>query len=68
MHIYTSILLGSLLVTGLGVNSSNFEGYAQNLQQSNSGQQSLVASENSQGSDCPVDGQSSLPGCGRREA
>lgn len=68
MHIYSSILLGSLLVTGLGVNSPNFERYGQNVQQSDSVPQQLLASESNQEADCPTDQQSPPPGCGRRES
>lgn len=68
MHIYSSILLGSLLVTGLGVNSPNFERYGQNVQQSDSVPQQLVASDPNQEADCPTDQQSPPPGCGRRES
>jgi hypothetical protein len=67
MHIYSSILLGSLLVTGLGLKVPTFEGYAQNVQRSNSVQPQLIASENSQETDCPKEEKSPLPGCGRRD-
>lgn len=68
MHLYSSILLGSLLVTGLGINSQNFGGYAQNVQQSDSVQKHLVASDPNQEANCPTDEQSPPPGCGRRDS
>lgn len=68
MHLYSSILLGSLLVTGLGINSPNFEGYAQNVHKSDSVHKQLVASDPNQDANCPTDEQSPAPGCGRRES
>lgn len=68
MHLYSSILLGSLLVTGLGINSQNLFAYAQNVQQSDSVQKQLVASQSNQQTDCPTDQQSPPPGCGRTDS
>lgn len=68
MHIYSSILLGSLLVMGLGINSQNFDRSAQNVPHSKSVPQQLLASESNQEADCPPDQQSPPPGCGRRES
>lgn len=66
MQTYSSILLTSLLFTGLGVDSSQFEFKAAMLQQSDLEPQ-LLTNQLSTKSDCPDSGQSPLPGCGRRD-
>lgn len=68
MHNYRSILLASLLMTGIAM-STSLEGFhSQALHQSGFDQQfTTVASESSRQKDCPDDGQSPPPGCGRRD-
>jgi hypothetical protein len=65
MHIYRSILVGSLLVTSVANNSLNIGNIRKTVQQSNSIQQKLLAQEPPQGNECSTSGQSPLPGCGR---
>lgn len=66
MHIYSSLLLANLLVTGLPINSPNVEYYSNKIQQSDSLQQQLLVQEQNNGSDCPGSGQSDSRGCPRR--
>lgn len=65
MHIYSSILLGSLLVTSVSNYSLTLGKGREKLQQSNSIQQPLLAQELNQVNECSARGQSPLPGCGR---
>jgi hypothetical protein len=48
MHIYSSLLLANLLVTGLPINSPNVEYYSNKIQQSDSLQQQLLVQEQKQ--------------------
>lgn len=66
MQTYSSILLTSLLFTGVAVNSSQFKLGAARLNQSDFEAQ-LLTNKLSGKSDCPDSGQSPLPGCGRRD-
>jgi hypothetical protein len=67
MHIYSSLLLANLLVTGLAINSPKGEYHAEKLHQSNSVQQQLLAQNSNEQNDCPSSGQSDARGCPRRE-
>jgi hypothetical protein len=66
MHIYSSLLLANLLVTGLPFNSPNVEYYSNKIQPFYSLQQQLLAQEPNLGADCPGSGQSDSRGCPRR--
>lgn len=66
MQIYNSILLVTLLFTGIAVHSPHFGVHSKTLNQSDSEYLSL-AQQSSDKSECPNSGQSSLPGCGRRD-
>ncbi|HEY9634598.1 MAG TPA: hypothetical protein V6D14_14390 [Coleofasciculaceae cyanobacterium] len=63
MHFYSTIVLGSLLVTGLASTFPSVENRAEKLQQPNSVQQYLLANNS-----CTSGAtKSPPPGCGRRE-
>lgn len=66
MQTYSSILLASLLFTGIGANSPQFGSRSETLHQSDLGYQ-LLAKESTDQTDCSNGGQTSLPGCGRRD-
>jgi hypothetical protein len=66
MQTYSSILLTSLLFTGIAVNSPQLRSGAQRLHPSDFEAQ-LFTNESSTQSNCPDGGQSPLPGCGRRD-
>ena len=66
MQTYSSILLTSLLFSGVAVNSPQLGSGAARLQPSDFEPQ-LLTPESSAKSDCPDSGQSPLPGCGRRD-
>lgn len=66
MQSYSSILLASLLFTGIAVNCPQLGTNAASLHQSDFEAQ-LFTTESSAKSDCPEGGQSPLPGCGRRD-
>jgi len=66
MHIYSSLLLANLLVTGLPFNSPNVEYHSNKIHQSDSLQQQLLAQDPNIGTDCPGSGQSDSRGCPRR--
>jgi len=66
MHIPSAIVLANLLIAGLVNNSTNAEYRFEKLHQSDSVQQQLSAQHSNLEKDCPNDGQSPLPGCGRR--
>lgn len=67
MQIYSSILLASLLFTGLAANSPQFGSGAARPQASDFGVQLLTTKPSSTQKNCPDNGQSPLPGCGRRD-
>jgi hypothetical protein len=67
MQIYSSILLASLLFTGLAANSPQFGFRAERPQPSDFGVQLLTTKPSSTQTGCPDSGQSPLPGCGRRD-
>jgi hypothetical protein len=67
MQIYSSILLASLLFTGLAANSPQFGFRAERPQLSNLDVQSFATKPSSTQNGCPESGQSPLPGCGRRD-
>jgi hypothetical protein len=67
MQIYSSILLASLLFTGLAANSPQFGSGAARPQPSDFGVQLLTTKPSSTQKDCPDSGQSPPPGCGRRD-
>lgn len=66
MQTYSSILLVSLLFTGIAVHFPQFGVHSETLNQSDFEYQSLTKESTDQ-SECPNRGQSSLPGCGRRD-
>jgi hypothetical protein len=66
MRICSSILLASLLMTALGTNYPNVGEHSENLHQSDSAQQKLLASSST--SECGDAKSSPSRGCGRREA
>lgn len=66
MPTYSSILLTSLLFTGVAVHSSQLESETARLHQSDL-EPLLLTKKLSAKSDCPDSGQSPLPGCGRRD-
>ncbi|WP_390465055.1 heterocyst-inhibiting protein PatX [Allocoleopsis franciscana] len=67
MQIYSSILLASLLFTGLAVNSPQFGSRAGTPQPSDLDAQSFTIKQSIAQKNCPESGQSPLPGCGRRD-
>jgi hypothetical protein len=68
MHNYRSILLASLLMAGVAMNNPPMRVHSETLPQHDFEQQSLAeASESDVQKDCPYDGQSPPPGCGRRD-
>ncbi len=69
MHIYSAIVLANLMVTGLASHSQNVGFRFTKLYQSDSVQQQLLellAQNSNLENECPNDGQSPPPGCGRR--
>lgn len=66
MKTYSSLLLTSLLFTGIAVNSPQLGSGAEMPHQSAFEVQPLT-NESSAQSNCPDRGQSPLPGCGRRD-
>ena len=66
MQTYSSLLLTSLLFTGIAVNSPQLGAGAQGFHQPGFETQSLTNTSSAQ-SDCRDSGQSPLPGCGRRD-
>lgn len=69
MHIYGAIVLANLMVTGLANHSQNVGFRFIKLHQSDSVQQQLselLAQNSNLENECPNDGQSPPPGCGRR--
>ncbi|WP_414644327.1 heterocyst-inhibiting protein PatX [Allocoleopsis sp.] len=66
MQTYSSLLLTSLLFTGIAANSPHFGSGGQRLHPSDFETQSLTNKSSAQ-SDCRDSGQSPLPGCGRRD-
>ncbi len=66
MQTYSSILLASLLFTGIAVNCPQIASGTENLHQSDFEAHSLT-NESSAQNECPDSGQSPLPGCGRRD-
>jgi hypothetical protein len=66
MQTYSSLLLTSLLFTGIAANSPHFGSGAQRNHQSDFETHSLTDKPSAQ-SDCRDSGQSPLPGCGRRD-
>lgn len=66
MQTYSSLLLTSLLFTGIAANSPYFGSRAHRLNPSDFETQSLTTESSAQ-SDCRDNGQSPLPGCGRRD-
>jgi hypothetical protein len=67
MHLYSSILLGSLLFTGITAYSPDGGYSAEKLHQSDSVQQQLLASDSGTQSNCSGGKKSPSPGCGRRD-
>ena len=67
MQTYSSILLASLLFTGLAANSPQFGSGAHRPQPSDLGVHLLTTEPSSTQKGCPDSGQSPLPGCGRRD-
>lgn len=68
MHIANYILLANLLFTGLAHNSSTGGYRVEKLHQLDAVQRQVLAQESNQSNDCSIDGQSPLPGCGRRDS
>lgn len=68
MHLYSSIVLGSLLFTDLASNLLNVKYYCDRLHQSDSVQQQLLAQGSSKNVECSDSKKSPEPGCGRRES
>lgn len=66
MQVYNSILLTSLLFSGIAVHASQLDSKATKLHQSDFEVQ-LLSTESRSRSDCPEGDQSPLPGCGRRD-
>lgn len=67
MQTYSSILLASLLFTGLAANSPQFGSDAGRPQSSDVDALAFTAKPLSTQNGCPDRGQSPLPGCGRRD-
>ncbi len=67
MHIYSSILVASLLVLGLAVDRRYVGVRSERLQQANWVRRQLLAQDSSNSSDCSDSSKSPLPGCGRRD-
>jgi len=67
MQISSSIVLASLLFTGLATNSLNREYRSENFHQSDSVHQLLLAQVSATPSNCSSREHSPLPGCGRRD-
>lgn len=68
MHIANYILLANLLFAGLASNSPNGGYQVEKPHQFDSVQKQALAQESNQSNDCSNDGQSPLPGCGRRDS
>lgn len=67
MQTYRSILLASLLLTGIAVNSPQFGSQAERSQVSDLDVQSFAKKQSIAQKNCPESEQSPLPGCGRRD-
>lgn len=67
MHLYSSILLGSLLFTGITTYSPDGGYSAEKLHQSDSVEQQLLANDSGTQSSCSGSDKSPAPGCGRRD-
>ncbi len=66
MHIYSAIMFGSLLVTGIANNSPNIVYQADNARHFTSVQQLIVPQLNSE-KECSNNENGPMPGCGRRD-
>ena len=68
MHIYSSILLANLLVTGVTISSPNGAYSFEPVPKFGSVQQQLLAQDSDNRDTCPESGQSDSRGCPRRKS